>query len=82
LGAESSHGSKMGKGRGKRKRFILIFRKYFHEKNSLDVARSFIKATENILKTSKFQENSERHFETRAIQIKYLELMKKIFSAF
>jgi hypothetical protein len=38
---------------GKRKGFLFIFRKYFRERNNLEIARQFIKATKNILEIPK-----------------------------
>jgi hypothetical protein len=35
--AESSHGLKMGKGKGKR--LLFVFREYFRERNNLEIAR-------------------------------------------
>jgi hypothetical protein len=42
------------KGREEKKKgFPFIFRKYFCERNNLEIARQFIKATKNILKIPK-----------------------------
>jgi hypothetical protein len=53
VGPKAAAGHKWRKGKGKRKMFLFIFRKYLCEKNNLEIARQFIKATKNILKIPK-----------------------------
>jgi hypothetical protein len=52
-------------------------RKQFQKKS-----KNCFKAPKILEKFQTFQENSQRHLGTREIQIKYLELMKKILEPY
>jgi hypothetical protein len=80
-GADAGQGG-AGSGlwaRPSKKRFIIFFQnKFSMRKQFQEKSRSCLKARKILRKSQKFQENSQRHNGTRTIQIKYLELMKKI----
>jgi hypothetical protein len=83
-GPEGEMGRAFGLGPDRQDRvcFFIFPKLIFNAQTIPERYSNCFKAPKILGKFQKFQENSQRHFGSRAIQIKYLELLKKDFRAF